>query len=41
MLRALARLDALSKGLGVGSAWDDLRTLALELAGRPAVPLPA
>ncbi len=41
MLRALARLDALSKGLGVGSAWDNLRTLALELAGRPAVPLPA
>jgi DNA polymerase-3 subunit delta len=41
MLRALARLDALSKGLGTGNAWDDLRTLALELAGRPAVPLPA
>jgi DNA polymerase-3 subunit delta len=41
MLRALARLDALSKGLGVGNGWDDLRTLALELAGRPAVPLPA
>jgi len=41
MLRALARLDALSKGLGAGSAWEELRTLALELAGRPAVSLPA
>ena len=35
LLRALARLDALSKGIGGGNAWDDLRTLALELAGRP------
>jgi DNA polymerase-3 subunit delta len=41
MLRALARLDALSKGLGAGNAWDELRTLALTLAGRPALPLPA
>ena len=40
-LRALARLDALSKGLGTGNAWDDLRTLALAVAGRPALPLPA
>jgi DNA polymerase III subunit delta len=39
MLRALARLDALSKGIGAGNAWDDLRDLALELAGHPAVPL--
>ncbi len=40
-LRALARLDALSKGLGLGNAWDELRTLALAVAGRPALPLPA
>lgn len=38
LLRALARLDALSKGIGVGNAWDDLRDLALDLAGHPAVP---
>jgi DNA polymerase-3 subunit delta len=38
MLRALARLDALSKGIGAG-AWNDLRDLALTLAGHPAVPL--
>lgn len=41
LLRALARLDELSKGLGAGNAWDELRTLALALAGRPALPLPA
>ncbi|MEO5699651.1 MAG: DNA polymerase III subunit delta [Casimicrobiaceae bacterium] len=35
MLAALARLDALSKGIGKGSAWDALRTLALALAGKP------
>ena len=40
LLRALARLDALSKGLGRGNAWDDLVTLALTLAGKPALPLP-
>jgi hypothetical protein len=39
MLRSLARLDALSKGLGAGNAWDELRALALTLAGRPALPL--
>jgi DNA polymerase-3 subunit delta len=39
MLRALASLDALSKGIGRGNAWDELRTLALALSGRPAVPL--
>ena len=39
MLRALATLDALSKGIGRGNAWDELRTLALALAGHPAVPL--
>ena len=40
MLRALSRLDALSKGIGAGDAWDDLRSLGLALAGHPAVPLP-
>ncbi|MEO8674782.1 MAG: DNA polymerase III subunit delta [Casimicrobiaceae bacterium] len=40
MLRALSRLDALSKGIGAGDAWDDLRGLALVLAGHPAVQLP-
>jgi len=39
MLRALSRLDAESKGIGMGNAWDDLRALALALAGHPAVPL--
>jgi DNA polymerase-3 subunit delta len=41
MLRALARLDATAKGIGRGDAWDDLATLALAFAGRPAIPLPA
>jgi DNA polymerase-3 subunit delta len=39
MLLALARLDALSKGIGSGNAWDELRSLALALAGKPALPL--
>lgn len=39
MLSALSRLDAMSKGIGVGNAWDDLRGLALTLAGHPALPL--
>lgn len=33
MLSELARIDALSKGIGRGSAWDDLVALALYLAG--------
>jgi DNA polymerase-3 subunit delta len=37
MLRALAALDALAKGLGRGNPWDELRTLALTLAGRPVL----
>ena len=41
MLRALARLDALSKGIGRGNAWDELRTLALTLAGKPLPLSPA
>jgi hypothetical protein len=38
MLRALATLDAVSKGIGLGSGWDDLRTLGLLLAGKPVAP---
>ena len=38
LLHALARLDALAKGIGRGDAWDALVSLALELAGRP-IPL--
>ncbi len=41
LLRALARLDALSKGIGRGDAWDDLAAVALTLAGKPARPLPS
>jgi DNA polymerase-3 subunit delta len=41
LLSALARLDALAKGIGRGSVWDELRTVALALAGTPALPLPA
>ncbi len=37
MLRALAALDALAKGLGRGNGWDELRTLAMALAGRPVL----
>ena len=32
LLRSLATLDALAKGIGRGNPWDDLRTLALALA---------
>ncbi len=39
LLRALARLDALSKGIGRGNVWDELRAAALVLAGKPATPL--
>ena len=41
LLCATARLDALSKGIGRGNAWDELATTALVLAGKPALPLPA
>jgi DNA polymerase-3 subunit delta len=41
LFAALARLDALSKGIGRGSVWDELRATALALAGKPALPLPA
>lgn len=40
LIGALARLDALSKGIGSGSAWDELETTALALAGRAPLPLP-
>jgi len=39
MLAALATLDALSKGIGEGNAWDGLVNLGLTLAGKPALPL--
>ena len=35
LLRALARLDALSKGIGHGDAWDALTDIALTLCGKP------
>jgi len=41
LLAALARLDALSKGIGRGNVWDELQTTALAMAGKPALPLPA
>jgi DNA polymerase-3 subunit delta len=41
LLRALARLDALSKGIGRGNVWDELRMVALTLAGKPGIGIPA
>ncbi|MEP7330390.1 MAG: DNA polymerase III subunit delta [Betaproteobacteria bacterium] len=40
LIQALARVDALAKGIGRGNAWDELATTALALAGKPALPLP-
>jgi DNA polymerase-3 subunit delta len=40
-MSALARLDALSKGIGRGNVWDELRTVATAIAGTPVLPLPA
>jgi DNA polymerase-3 subunit delta len=37
LLARLARLDALAKGIGRGSVWDQLRDIVLVLAGRPAL----
>ena len=37
LLMRLARLDALAKGIGRGNVWDQLRDVALALAGRPAL----
>jgi DNA polymerase-3 subunit delta len=41
MLRALANVDAVSKGIGLGNAWEELATITLALAGRPVLPLPS
>lgn len=41
LLHALARVDAVAKGIGKGNAWEEIATIALALAGRAAVPLPA
>ena len=41
LLAALARLDALSKGIGRGNVWDEVRATALAMAGARALPLPA
>ena len=35
LLRDLARIDALAKGLGRGNVWDELRSFALALAATP------
>jgi len=35
LLLSLAKLDALSKGLGKGDAWDALADVALALCGKP------
>jgi DNA polymerase-3 subunit delta len=37
-LASLARIDALSKGIGRGDAWDEVIALALAMAGKPAHP---
>jgi hypothetical protein len=37
LLRSLANLDALSKGIGRGNAWDALTDAALALCGKPTV----
>ena len=37
LLSALARLDALAKGIGRGSVWDELRMAAMTLAGKPVL----
>jgi DNA polymerase III subunit delta len=37
LLLSLARLDALSKGLGRGDAWDMLADVALQVCGKPAM----
>jgi len=35
LLCALARIDALAKGIGRGNVWDELRMAAMTLAGKP------
>ena len=41
LLASLARIDALSKGIGLGNAWDELTVLAMDFAGKPARPAEA
>jgi DNA polymerase-3 subunit delta len=44
LLLRLARLDALAKGIGLGSVWDELTDVALALCGQPLAagePMPA
>ena len=36
LLSALARLDAIAKGIGRGNPWDELKTLAMMLMGVPS-----
>jgi DNA polymerase-3 subunit delta len=38
LLRRLARLDALAKGIGQGNVWDELADIGLAIAGRPLPP---
>lgn len=40
LLLAIARLDALAKGIGEGRVWDELATTGLALAGANVAPLP-
>jgi len=40
LLIAIARLDALAKGIGTGNVWDELATVALHLAGATVARLP-
>ena len=40
LLVAAARLDALAKGMGEGSVWDELVSAGLALAGSAVTPLP-
>jgi DNA polymerase-3 subunit delta len=35
LLARLARVDALSKGIGVGNVWDEIGDIALALSGKP------
>jgi len=41
LMSALARLDALAKGIGRGNVWDEFRTVAMALAGNAAMALPS
>jgi len=41
LLARLARIDALSKGIGLGNVWDELADIALALAGKSVASAPA